>query len=226
MKRIRSIGGSRLAITITAVIVTAVVVAGGLAAALPGTRQVETNDLQTGAVTARTIKNGTVKSRDIRNETIKSKDIQDGTITAADLAPDALSSLEDRITALESERPIVVTNRNDFEAFTTDEVIVSVSLTAPTAGNVTVWSTTIAEELAAGEFVVCSIAEGATTDSQFRQIWQSPGSPGVDSQLAGVRVFEVTAGQTVTYNLVCDNVSGGSSTVFDATLAAMFTPAG
>ena len=46
MKRIRSTVRSRGVIAIIATIVTAVVVAGGLATALPGTRTVETNDLQ------------------------------------------------------------------------------------------------------------------------------------------------------------------------------------
>ena len=42
--------GSRLAIAITAVIMTTVLVAGGLAGALPGTKSVFNNDIDTGAV--------------------------------------------------------------------------------------------------------------------------------------------------------------------------------
>ena len=79
--------GSRLAIAITAVIMTTVLVAGGLAGALPGTKSVKNDDIGTGAVNSRTIKNNNIKSKDIRNNTIQSKDIRDGTITAADLAP-------------------------------------------------------------------------------------------------------------------------------------------
>jgi hypothetical protein len=73
--------GSRLAIAITAVIMTTVLVAGGLAGALPGTKSVFNDDIGTGAVNSRTIKNNNVKSKDIRNNTIQSKDIRDGTIS-------------------------------------------------------------------------------------------------------------------------------------------------
>ena len=102
MKTFRSVAGSRLAIAITAVIVTSLVVAGGLAGALPGTKSVFNNDIGTGAVDSRTIKNNNVKSKDIKNGTIKSKDIRDGaiqshdirdgTITTADLAPNVLTT--------------------------------------------------------------------------------------------------------------------------------------
>ena len=92
MKTFRSVVRSRLAIAITAVIVTATLVAGGLAGALPGTKSVFNNDIDNGAVDSRTIKNNNVKSKDIKNGTIKSKDIRDGTITTADLAPDVLTT--------------------------------------------------------------------------------------------------------------------------------------
>jgi hypothetical protein len=52
MKTFRSVAGSRLAIAITAVIMTTVVVAGGLSGALPGTKSVFNNDINTGAITA------------------------------------------------------------------------------------------------------------------------------------------------------------------------------
>jgi hypothetical protein len=81
MRLFRAMTGSRLAIAITAVIMTTVLVAGGLAGALPGTKSVFNDDIDTGAVNSRTIKNNNIKSKDIRNNTIQGKDIRDGTIT-------------------------------------------------------------------------------------------------------------------------------------------------
>lgn len=139
---------------------------------------------------------------------------------------DSLQEIARRLDALEAQRPVVWTEVDSFTSVgATDTVAVEVSLTVPAAGNITVFSTTTARETTADQFVACSIDESATFDAQFIQRWQSPGAVGKDSQLAGVRVFDVAGGQSVTYSLVCLNTSGGTSEVFDATIAAMFTPA-
>ena len=137
----------------------------------------------------------------------------------------ALSAIDARLAKLEAGRPFAVTARDDNETIVSDEVIVSVSLTAPVAGNVTVISTTSARETVPDEFVTCSITEGSTLDTDFNQRFRTPGTPGGDSQLAGVRVYDVTDGEAVTYNLVCKNLDGGTSSLFDSVLGAIFTPA-
>jgi len=108
------------------------------------------------------------------------------------------------------------------EVTTTDEVVRSVSLTAPVAGTVIVNSTTRAAEGTGGDVVRCSITSGTTLDFAFLQQWASPGAPGFQSQLAGTRGFDVTAGQTLTVNLVCDHMGTGSSDISDSALTAIF----
>jgi hypothetical protein len=100
-----------------------------------------------------------------------------------------------------------------------DEVVRSVSLTAPAAGTVIVNSTATAHAATAGDFVRCSITTGTTLDFGFLQLWVSPGFPGENAQLAGTRGFDVTAGQTLTVNLVCD---GDSSNILDSAMTAIF----
>ena len=112
-----------------------------------------------------------------------------------------------------------------FEGVTaTDDVVRSVSLTAPVAGTVIVNSTATAQEATAGDFVRCSITTGITHDGAFAQFWESPGSNGSIAQLAGTRGFDVTAGQTLTVNLVCAHGGSGSasSNIFDSALTAIF----
>jgi len=107
----------------------------------------------------------------------------------------------------------------------TDEVVRSVSLTAPVAGTVIVNSTANAFESTVGDDVRCSITTGTTIDFAFNQIWRSAGSASAGSvaQLAGTRGFDVTAGQTLTVNLVCDHAgTSGSSTISDSALTAIF----
>ena len=104
--------------------------------------------------------------------------------------------------------------------------VVTVSLTAPAAGNVTVMSTTTVREDTAGQYVACSITRNTSFDTDFIQRWRSPGVDGQDSQLAGTRVFAVAAGEAVTFRLVCKNLTpAASSNVYGPTIAAMFTPA-
>jgi len=104
-----------------------------------------------------------------------------------------------------------------------DEVVRSVTLTAPVAGTVIVNSTANASEDTAGDFVHCSITSGTTLDFTFLQFWESPGSDGSGAQLAGTRGFDVTAGEVLTVNLVCSQQGTSlSSTISDSALTAIF----
>ena len=84
----RSIPGSRTALAITCIIVTAVVVAGSLAGALPGRNRVQRDDISRGAVVARHIANNSVLSRHIRDGQITSADIAQGGIDISNLNAD------------------------------------------------------------------------------------------------------------------------------------------
>jgi hypothetical protein len=115
-------------------------------------------------------------------------------------------------------------NQNE-EVTATNEVVRSVSLTAPAAGTVIVNSTANAWEPTMGDAVACSITAGTSLDLAFQQVWQSPGAGVIAAfaQLAGTRGFDVTAGQTLTVNLVCRHSGlSGSSLILDSALTAIF----
>jgi hypothetical protein len=105
--------------------------------------------------------------------------------------------------------------------------VVSVTVTAPAAGRVTVNTTTNALEDTAGDTVLCSITSSTALDANYQQRWQSSGVfNGNSSQLAGTRTFDIAQGATATYNLFCRHSgTSGSTNLFDSVLTAIFTPA-
>lgn len=143
----------------------------------------------------------------------------------------SVQELTARLSALEATaagQPFAVTNRDDQESVLADdeEVIVSVDVTAPTAGQVTVNSTTNALVSTAGHGARCSITVEMDLDSTHIQYWESPGPPAGYTQLAGTRTFDIAAGSTVTYHLVCDYVGlTGGMVLSDSVVTAIFTPA-
>jgi hypothetical protein len=147
-----------------------------------------------------------------------------GYMVAVDAGSDA--ALLARIEALEAAQPFAVTARDDSEAVTpTDKVVVAVSVTAPVAGQVTVNSTNGAVENTAGDTIRCSITTGTSFDFGYEQAWVSPVTVGAASQMGGTRTFNIAAGATSTYNLVCAQPVGTGGNVFDSVLTAIFTPA-
>lgn len=77
--------GSRPAVAITSVIVTAVVLMGGVALATVGDNSVTSAKIRNGAVKSVDIGNGQVKSADIATGGVRSVDIGDGTIQPKDV---------------------------------------------------------------------------------------------------------------------------------------------
>jgi hypothetical protein len=146
-------------------------------------------------------------------------------ITAAE---DAIATNTGDIDGLDAREPFAVTNTDPAEAVTiNNEVVVSVDVAAPVAGQVTVNSTTRAAESTGGDGVSCSITTASGLDLDYIQSWESPGVPGDQSQLTGTRTFDIAADATVTYNFVCSHfgTANQTSTVFNSVLTAIFTPA-
>ncbi len=93
--------GSRLAIVLTTVIVTTVVLVGGVALATVGRNSVgspqikngsiKSVDIANGTVRAVDIANGTVSTADLKNDSVRGVDIRDGTIASADIADGSVS---------------------------------------------------------------------------------------------------------------------------------------
>ena len=130
------------------------------------------------------------------------------------------------IASLDAREPFAVTARDSFETVTsTDEAVVSVTVTAPAAGRVTINSTTNAQDSTAGDTVLCSINVATATPAlniDHLQQWESAGTEGGRSQMAGTRVFDIAAGEIATYDFVCVSVD---TTLRDSVLTAIFTPA-
>ncbi len=134
-----------------------------------------------------------------------------------------------RLTALENAEPFVMTTYDAGDNLNTSDAgprtIVTVSLTAPVAGQVTVTSTTRVSSATATMLIQCSISTGTALGTEYLQEWESPGSTGDISQLAGTRVFDIPAQSTVTYKLLCKATGPGLfGAAQDAVLSAIFTP--
>lgn len=140
-----------------------------------------------------------------------------------------IQDLEQRLAALESAKPFAVTqNLSANTASTTDAVMLSVQVIAPANGDVTVNSSAYVNSPTQGRSFKCSITTGTTIPNVghgHRQRWESGGlGDGSVGHLSGTRLFELAAGATGTYNLVCDYSGPGSGNVSDLTLTAIFTP--
>lgn len=138
-----------------------------------------------------------------------------------------LESLEARVAALEASRPVTVTASDFNETVTTaDEVVLAVTLTAPVAGQVTVFSTSSVSNVVIGEEVRCTITTTTAIETGFLQRWESGGpNSGQHAQISGVRTFTVAAGAIATYNLVCDHVGASTAGLESTIMSAIFTPA-
>ncbi len=138
-----------------------------------------------------------------------------------------LKSLEARIAALEAAQPFAVSAQKTLETVTaTDEVVTALAVTAPVAGQVTVVSTASVSDTVAGEETRCTITTGVVLDTGFfLQRWESAGpNTGQHAQISGVRTFNIAAGATTAYNLVCDHVGPGTSGMESIIMSAIFTP--
>ena len=136
----------------------------------------------------------------------------------------SLQQLRTRIDTLEAAQPFAITGRDDTETVPRgqDVVVVSVKVSAPVSGTVTVVSSTTAKESDPGEILECSITTGTSIDFDYVQEWIAPGI----ATLSANRAFAIAAKSDATYNLVCSlDGSGTDSTFEDSVLTAIFTPA-
>ena len=109
---------------------------------------------------------------------------------------------------------------------TADEVVQSVSIMPPANGKVIVSSSAYTWTTAAVSDVIvrCSITTGNTVDTSAMQYANMPGAEFGESEvLAGTRGFDVTKGNLLTVNLVCDAFQG-SAAVNNSSLTAIFAP--
>ncbi len=140
-----------------------------------------------------------------------------------------LQEIEQRLGALEDAKPFADMARTGSQNVTfVNETVVSLDVTAPTDGQITVNSSAYVSAFLGAE-VQCSIASTITSppeqDSDYLQVWDSPSSGQHRSQISGTRLFTVSSGETLPLKLVCSR-TGTSATmeIVDAVLTAIFTP--
>ena len=107
---------------------------------------------------------------------------------------------------------------------TADQVVRSVSITAPVAGKVIVDSSGYVW-LASGTDVIarCSLTTGSTLDPAAYQYVEIHSTGSASDVVSGTRGYDVAAGQTLTVNLVCDEHTGQAA-VSDTWISAIFVP--
>jgi hypothetical protein len=142
-----------------------------------------------------------------------------------------IAALEAEVAALEASLPFAVTAHEgaltDLTSATTEYV--SVSVTAPADGHVTVNSTAyVLHSMDAGD-VRCLITESTAIPASISSIDESSqhhesGATATQGTLSGTRTFAITAGATVDYVLVCREIGDGGSIVA-RNLTAIYTPA-
>jgi hypothetical protein len=143
--------------------------------------------------------------------------------TATNLSADLLDGMDS--TAFLQPSGLVAAHVGGFfsELVSDDEVVRSLTLRAPADGVIIAISSAFVFEQDVGADINCSITTGLVIESGFTQKWESSGSnDGQYGQLSGTRGFDVTAGQEVDINLVCESFVG--SVINDPALTAIFIP--
>jgi len=121
--------------------------------------------------------------------------------------------------------------RTAFEEITGSlEPMVTVQVTAPTAGQVTINSAANVFHNTAGGDVVCFILRSTDADPSLgtnilgAQWFESEGPSSNDGSIAGTRLFDVAAGSTTIFELRCAENDGDGGRLGSAILTAIFTP--
>lgn len=144
----------------------------------------------------------------------------------------SLQEMASQLAELEKSRSFAATeHETDSVVLTgTPNAVVSVTMSAPVTGHVTVDSNINVTHTVDGEEVWCAIYRDDTvplgavlpTEPSFQR-WET-GGLGNAGSLAGSRTFPINVGATTTYSLVCEESADGG-TVFTRSLTAIFTPA-
>jgi hypothetical protein len=136
------------------------------------------------------------------------------------------------IAGLDTAQPFAATAFEGSSTSLTDTptAYVTVTVTAPVTGHVTVNSTATVSHTVEGGDVLCVIVESTdippTTISVFAESvqWHETGGSSNDGSVSGTRTFAIAAGASIDYVLACEEVLGGGA-IWGRNLTAIFTPA-
>ena len=114
---------------------------------------------------------------------------------------------------------------------TTPTSYVSVTVTAPAAGHVTLNSTAhVRNTTTDGAEIFCAIVLASAIppsdlfDTESAQIFER-GGEGIDGNLSGTRTFEIANGATVEYALACNKTNEVGGEILIRNITAIYTPA-
>jgi len=146
-------------------------------------------------------------------------------------AESKVATLETNTAALEAAQPFAVTNHRTVGLLLTSnpQAFVSVPVSAPVDGQVTINSTALVVHSVAGGDIFCAIFETANIpavninpgEPSFQR-WESGLS--TSGSLSGTRTFDIAAGVATSYSLACERVTSGAQ-INSGNLTAIFTPA-
>ena len=142
-----------------------------------------------------------------------------------------LAAVEAAIDALDAREPFAVTSTiSSFNNLTvTPTAFLSLNVTAPTAGQVTLNSTATVSHGIEGGDVYCAIFAGnippvdIADSTPSLQHWETS-LPSNNGSVSGTRTFDIAANATVTYSLACEE-GGNGGQIVTRSLTATFTPA-
>jgi hypothetical protein len=136
---------------------------------------------------------------------------------------------KDEVTALISDLAkaqafvLADSTEGDVDLNDVSQTIVSVQLTAPVGGQVTIVAAANVDHIGLlGADVDCDINTAAS--GRGMELWFERDQASNSGNVAGTRVFDLAAGATETYRLQCRE-SGDGGILDQATLTAIFTPA-
>ncbi len=141
-----------------------------------------------------------------------------------------LLELGSRVTTLEAAQSFALTDFSGSTVALTDAsaAYLDVTVTAPVDGAVTVnYSATMTNSVSGAENVCApfrstQIPGGIGRSSQGAGLWQAS-SDDANGSVAGTRLFPISAGETVTYSLACEEFAGNGA-LLGSTMTATFTP--
>lgn len=131
------------------------------------------------------------------------------------------------VAALDAAQPFTVASApiESVGALSSATVIRSVDVTAPVAGQVAVIGSGGMTESDSGAFVGCGLMdEVALPPTDVEVFWKTPIANGF-TPLSVSRVFDVAAGDSKSYSLICFGASNNATTIFGPQVTAIFTPA-
>lgn len=190
-------------------------------------------DVQDGALTGLDVQDGSISGADVTNGTITRADVADGTLTGQEVQDGSLRAVD-----LADEAGGDYAGTNDHVDLLRDQnmVVRSVTVSAPTAGQVIAWASGGARRKGSNTTVVwCSLTTGTTTGMPFG--YQFGGTDdGVEGftieidENSGVQhvPFASTKGVAVgagpvTINLVCQE-KNEDAFLYDVQVTALFVP--